>query len=102
MTLKTITCLEKKGDSVGFHYAIYDSFGERLKKYADINGYVPEPGDAFENFSYLNGRFRNTDMSCNTFLWRMHTTKALCATLRVQHEMETWWKKVKEAPALRD
>lgn len=37
---------------MAFHYTQLGSFGEILREYADIDGYVPEEGDKPESFNY--------------------------------------------------
>ncbi len=80
-----------------FHYTNFGSFGNDLKRLADMDGYVPEEGDNPEDFNFPHDHFlRDFDDNEDGYegyameKWEAHTHKAIEATREASAALEAW------------
>jgi hypothetical protein len=75
---------KKKEKKMAFHYTNLGLFGEELKKYTDIDGFIPEAGDEWENF-YWDAMIEWDDDS-----WEDFVAEAVEATLLANNSLDDW------------
>jgi len=75
-----------------FHHTNIGRYGEALKRYADLHGYVPEDGDELGAFSYASGWF---DEEVNGEEWEQHVSEAVSATAEAKKAITEWQGEIK-------
>jgi len=75
-----------------FHYNNFGGFGNQLKRFADLAGYVPEEGDELGRFGYPNGWFDDAESTPDEIEdeWREYVAAAVSATQAAEAELEDW------------
>lgn len=69
---------------MSFHYSNFGSFGGKLKRFADLNGYVPQEGDSHENMTWDAMTEWDDDS------WDSHVAEAVAATAAAEKELDAW------------
>lgn len=88
---------------MAFHYTNLGHYGQPLQAYADLDGYVPEPGDRLERFAYARGWFDDewlrlggieprTDEAQAVLQeeWERHVALAYRATIAATSQLRRW------------
>lgn len=75
-----------------FHYSNFGQFGEDLRRFADINGYVPQQGDAVDDLTYPKGWFDDADATPEEIEeeWQDFVQEAVAATKEAERAVEAW------------
>jgi len=77
---------------MSFHYTQFGSFGNNLPR--DIDGYVPEAGDDWRDFSFDFGSENSDDKDIqeyrDTEWWPEFLTEAINAVNEVSKQLEQW------------
>lgn len=73
-----------------FHYTNFGSYGEQLKKYADMDGYVPESGDELSQFTFASGLFDDGDCEAIEDAWFDFVAEAVSATCDAEKALIAW------------
>ena len=86
-----------------FHHTNFGQFGETLKRFADLDGYVPQDGDDLERFRYPSGWFDSewlraggddpeSDEAAELIseAWEDHVAEAVQATERAAQALSEW------------
>lgn len=69
---------------MSFHYTNFGSFGENLKHFADLRGFVPEEGDSHEDMEWDAMTEWDDDS------WDEHVADAVAATEAAQKAVNEW------------
>lgn len=72
---------------MAFHVTMMGSFGDRLQRFTDTRGFVPEAHDEFDTMHYPS----DWDMSEDD--WREFRQEAVRATAAADAAIEAWRKK---------
>ena len=70
---------------MSYHVTNLGSFGNIVRSYADIDGYVPEAGDHMEDFTYPTG---GDDFDTDT--WAEWVADAITHTALAEQQIEEW------------
>lgn len=73
-----------------FHHTNMGTYGESLKRFADMDGYVPEDGDELAQFNFASGWFGDEDDEANEEAWEQHVTEAVSATAEAEKALTEW------------
>lgn len=63
-----------------FHHTNFGTFGESLRQFADVNGYVPEFGDSLDKMAYPNPPVN----------WESFIEQAVQATQAAKEGLDNW------------
>jgi hypothetical protein len=69
---------------MSFHITKLGSFGRRLSRFADLDGYVPEEGDTPEDMHWEGG------IEWDEESWDDYVTEAVAATEEAKKALRDW------------
>ena len=73
-----------------FHISNFGKFADGLKPFADINGYVPHPGDSLDKMAYGPGFHPEA--------WEEFRQQAVAATSEASHALQAWQETPRRGP----
>lgn len=69
---------------MSYHYSNYGNFSGELKRLADLDGYVPEPGDSHDDFRWERW------LEWDDEEWAEHVSAAEAAKRRADAALAEW------------